>query len=76
MPTEIQYIQKSVFMNEVSTQNLRTFELSTQDGINDPIWIFVGFQQRERHDSQNLAIDTFYRPPVTIIQCNIGTEKS
>ena len=35
----------------------------------------VGFQQRDRQNSQNLNNDTFYRPPVTSAQCNIGTEK-
>ena len=37
--------------------------------------IFVGFQQKERQNSQNLNNDTFYRPPITSVQCNIGTEK-
>ena len=35
----------------------------------------VGFQQRDRQDSQNLKTDTFYRPPVTSAQCFFGTEK-
>ena len=62
-------------MKEVNTQNLWNFELGTQEGINFPIWIIVGFQHRERQDSQNLANDTFHRPPVTSAQCIIGTEK-
>ena len=49
--------------------------MGTQEGINDPIWIIVGLQQRDRQDSQNLNNDTFYRPPVTSAQCIIGTEK-
>ena len=63
--TELRYVERSVFMKEVNTQNLWSFELGTQEGVNVPIWIIVGFQQRERQDSQNLANDTFYRPPVT-----------
>ena len=37
-PTEIQYVKRSVFMKEVKTQNLWTFELGTQEGIKVPIW--------------------------------------
>ena len=77
IPTELRYVERSVFMKEVNTENLGSFELGTQEGVNVPIWIIVGvgFQQRERQDSQNLANDTFYRPLVTSAQCIIGTEK-
>ena len=37
-------------MKEVITQNLRNFELGTQEGINVPIWIIIGFQQQDRHN--------------------------
>ena len=62
-------------MKEVNTQNLWTFELGTQEGINVPIWIFVAFQQNDRQNDQDLNNDTFYRPLVTSAQCIIGTEK-
>ena len=62
-------------MKEVNTQNLWCFELGTQEGVNVPIWIIVGFQQSDRQHDQNLNNDTFYRPPVTSAQCIIGTEK-
>ena len=75
IPTELQYTERSVFMKEVKTQNLWTFELGTQEGINVPIWIMIGFQQQERQNSQNENNDTFYRPSVTSAQCIIGTEK-
>ena len=39
-----------------------------------PIWIILGFQQRDRQDSQNLNFDTFCRLPVVSAQCIIGTE--
>ena len=74
-PTLLHYIERSVFMKEVNTQNLWTFELGTQEGINVPIWIFVAFQQNDRQNDQNLNNDTFYRPLVTSTQCIIGTEK-
>ena len=52
-PTVLQYVRRSVFMKEVKTQNLWTFELGTQKGMNVLIWNIVSFQQRERQDSQN-----------------------
>ena len=73
IPTELQYVESSDFMKELNTQKMWTFELGTQEGMNFPFWTFVGFQQRERQDSQNSANDTFYRPPVTSTQDIIGT---
>ena len=75
MPTELLYIERSVFMKEVNTQKLRTFELGTQEGKNVSVWIIVGFQQSDRQHDQNLNNGTFYRPSVTSAQCIIGTEK-
>ena len=43
--------------------------------MNVPIWIIIGFQQRDRHDSQKMNKDTFCRLPVVSAQCVIGTEK-
>ena len=74
-PTLLHYPERSVFMKEVNTQNLWTFELGTQEGINVPIWLFVAFQQNDRQNDQNLKNDTSYRPLVTSAQCIIGTEK-
>ena len=62
-------------MKEVNIQNLWSFEIGNQEGINVPIWIIVGFQQSDRQHDQNLTNDTFYRPPVTSAQCIIGAEK-
>ena len=74
-PTLLHYPERSVFMKEVNTQNLWTFELGSQEGINVPIWIFVAFQQNDRQNDQNLNNDSFYRPLVTSAQCIIGTER-
>ena len=68
IPTELQYIERSVFMKEVNTQNLWNFELGTQEGIDVPIWIIIGFQQQDRRNSQNEKNDPFYRPSVTSAQ--------
>ena len=59
MPTDLQYVERSIFTKDVNTQNFRTFELGTQEDINVPIWIIVGFQQKERQDSRNPNNDTF-----------------
>ena len=75
VPTELHYVERSVFMKEVNTLNLWTFELGTKEGINVPIWNIVGFQQRNRQDLQKLNNDKIYRHPVTSAQCIIGTEK-
>ena len=66
-PTELLYVEKSVFTKEVKTPILWTLELGFQEGNNVPLWIIVSFQKKERQDSHshNLNIDTFYRPPLT-----------
>ena len=74
LTTELQYVERSVFMKEVKIQNFCTFELGTQEGVNIPIWIIVDFQQTDRQNSQHTNNDTFYRPPVTFAQCITGTE--
>ena len=76
IPTELRYVEKSVFMKDVNTQTFWSFELGAQEGINVPIWIIIGFQQSDRRHDKNLTNDTFYRPPVTSAQCIIGTEKN
>ena len=63
------------FLKEVNNQNLWNFELGSHENMNVPIWVIIGFQQRDRQDSQNLNKDTFCRLPVVSAQCIIGTEK-
>ena len=75
MATELLYPEGSIFMKQVNTQNLWTFELGTQEGMNIPIWKYVVFQQSDREHDQNLNNNTFYRMPVTCAQCIIGSEK-
>ena len=59
----------------MNNQNECNFELGSQERFNVPIWIFIGFQQRDTEDSQNLNIDTFCRLPVVSAQCVIGSER-
>ena len=74
-PRQIQYPERSVFMKEVNTQNVWTFELGTQEAVNIPTWIFVAFQQNDRQHDQNLNNDTFARLPVISAQVIIGAER-
>ena len=62
-------------MKEVNNQNLWNFELGSHENMNVPIWIFIGFQQRDRQDSQNLNNGTFCRLPIVSAHIIIGTEK-
>ena len=74
IPTELQYVDRC-FHERSEYSNFMEFELGTQEGINVPIRIVIGFQQRDRQNSQKLNNVTFYRPPVTSAQCIIRTEK-
>ena len=74
-PTELKYVKRLVFMKEINIQNLWNFELGCQESMNVPIWTIIGFQQRDRQDSQDLNNDTVCRLPVVSAQCIIGTEK-
>ena len=74
-PTELRYVEQSVFMEETNNQILWNFELWSQKSMNVSIWIIIGCQQRDTQNSQNLNNDTFCRLPVTSAQCIIGTGK-
>ena len=67
-PTQIHYLERSVVMKDVNTQNFWTFELGTQEGINIPTRVFVAFQQNDRQHDQNLNKDTFVRLPITPVK--------
>ena len=75
IPTKTRDVERSFFLTEIIIQNLLRFEIVTQEGINDPIFIIVAFQQSDREHDQKIANDTFYRPPITSAQSIIGAEK-
>ena len=66
----------SCFSKEVTEQNLWNFELGSQECMNVPIGIIIGFQQRDRQDTQNLNIDIFCILPVISVKCITGTENT
>ena len=73
-PTELRYVERSVFTTEGNNQNLWNFNIGSQEPMHTPIRTIITFQQQDREDSQNLKIDTFCRLPVVGTQCIIGTE--
>ena len=42
-PTELSYIKRSSYMNDVTTENNWTFDLGVGDGIDIPVFLLVGF---------------------------------
>ena len=75
VPTKLQNVERSVFIKEVTIRNSWSFELETPERTNNPLWISIGFQQKDRKNSRNLNKDTFNRSPATSAQCIVGTEK-
>ena len=57
--TDPGYVERSVFLEQVNNHNLWNFELGSQENMNVPIRIIIGFQQKDRQDSQNLINDSF-----------------
>ena len=74
-PTELHYVERSVFMQKVKNQKVWQFQIGVQEGISIPIFIIFGFQQQGRENSQNPNNDTFCRLPIVSAQCIIGTKK-
>ena len=74
VPTEIYYMERIVFRKDVNTNNNWTFELGSS-GESTPSFIIVGFQARNKIDSQTQDNAIFDRLPVSTAVCKIGSEK-
>ena len=48
-------------MKDVTTETNWTFELGVGDGIDIPIYVLVGFMQRDQFNQQHQKNDKFYR---------------
>ena len=72
--TELFYTERSVFRKDVNTNNNWTFELGTS-GISTPTFVIVGFQARNKTDSQTHDNATFDRLSVSNAVCKTGSEK-
>ena len=51
------------------------FELGVGIGVNVPIYVIIGFQQRDLLNSRLQRNDAFFTLPIKNAQINIGTEK-
>ena len=72
-PTEIYYMERIVFRKDVNTNNNWTFELGNS-GESTPTFVIVGFQARNKIDSQTHDNAIFDRLPVSNAVCKIGSE--
>ena len=73
-PTEIYYMERIVFRKDVNTNNNWTFELGNS-GESTPTFVIVGFQARNKIDSQTHDNAIFDRLPISNAVCKIGSEK-
>ena len=73
-PTEIFYTERTVFRKDVNTNNSWTFE-SGKSGESTPTYVVVGFQARNKIDSQTHDNAKFDRLPVSNAVCKIGSDK-
>ena len=72
--TELYYMERIVFRKDVNTNNNWTFELGNS-GESTPTFVIVGFQARNKIDSQTHDNAIFDRLPVSNAVCKIGSEK-
>ena len=68
-PTELYYIERTVFRKDVNTNN--KMELGNS-GESTPTYVEVGFQARNKFDSQTHNNSTFDRLSVSNAVCKIG----
>ena len=61
-------------MEDVTTENNWTFELGVGDGNDIPIYVKVGFAQRDQFNQQHQNNGAICRPSVVNAQCIIGSE--
>ena len=73
-PTGLYYIERVVFRKDVNTNNNWTFELGNS-GESTPTFVIVGFQARNKMDSQTHDNAIFDRLHVSNAVCKIGSEK-
>ena len=77
-PTDLNYIERTVFRKDVNTNNNWTLKLGNSGGEAahlTPTFLIVGFLARNKIDSQTHNIATFDRLPISNAVCKIGSEK-
>ena len=73
--TELSYIERSSYMKDMTTEKIWSFELGVRNGIDVPIYIIVGFMERDQFNLHYQNNDICYRPSVVNAQAIIGSEK-
>ena len=63
-PTDLSFVKRPTYMKDVTTENNWTFELGLGYGVDIPIYVIVGFKQRDQVNQQHRNNYTFYRPSV------------
>ena len=77
-PTELSYTGRIIFRKDVNTNSNWTFELGNAGGSSgkeSPTFVIVGFQARNKIDSQVHDNAVFDRLPISNAVCKIGSEK-
>ena len=74
-PTELSYTERIIFRKDVNTNSNRTFELGNSNNESCPTFVIVGFQARNKIDSQVHDNAVFDRLPISNAVCKIGSEK-
>ena len=77
-PTELFYTERIIFRKDVNTISNWTFELGNAGGSSGescPTFVIVGFQARNKIDSQVHDNAVFDRLPISNAVCKIGSEK-
>ena len=74
-PTDLTYNKRSSNMKVVTTENNCVFRLGVGDGIDIPIYVIVGFMQKDQFNQQHQKNETFCGPNIVNAQCIIRREK-
>ena len=67
-PTELYYMERNIFRKDVNTDNNWTFDLGNS-GESTPTFVIVGFQTRDKIDSQTHDIAIFDCLPISNAVC-------
>ena len=73
--TEWSYIMRSSYMKDVTNENNWSFALGVGYAFDIPMYVIVGFMQRDQFNEQHQNNDIFCKPNVVNAQCIIGSEK-
>ena len=72
-PTELYYTERTVFRRDVNTNNNWTFELGNS-GESTPTFVILGFQARNKIDTQTHDNAVFDQFPISNAVCKMRSE--